>query len=37
LDLLEPGVVQPPLWRPDDPVTVDLDRVSFYAGVGRRP
>jgi hypothetical protein len=33
----EARVVQPPLWRPDGPVTVDLERVSFYAGVGRKP
>ncbi len=37
LELLDPGLVQPPLWRPEAPVTVDLERVSFYAGVGRKP
>jgi hypothetical protein len=37
LELLDPGLVQPPLWRPEGPVTVDLERVSFYAGVGRKP
>jgi hypothetical protein len=37
LELLDPGVVQPPLWRPDGPVSVDLERVSFYAGLGRKP
>ena len=38
LTLLDPGVVQPPRWRPDGPVAVgDLDRISFYAGVGRKP
>jgi len=37
LELLEPGLVQPPSWRPDGPVTVDLGLVSFYAGLGRKP
>jgi SAM-dependent methyltransferase len=36
-DLLEPGVVQTPLWRPDGPVTPDLDRIWMYGSVGRKP
>src|SRR6266498_5782777 len=42
LDLVEPGLVQPPLWRPDpgrDPSEEEenLDLVWFYAGVARKP
>ncbi|WP_241561109.1 SAM-dependent methyltransferase [Streptomyces orinoci] len=35
-ELLEPGVVQAPLWRPEGepPTTEELARVAFYAGVG---
>ncbi|UWE11407.1 SAM-dependent methyltransferase [Actinacidiphila bryophytorum] len=35
-DLLEPGLVQPPAWRPDGPPPkpADLANVGFYAGVG---
>jgi hypothetical protein len=42
LELVDPGLVQPPLWRPDpdrkldDPVE-DLNRIWFYAGVARKP
>ena len=35
-ELLEPGVVQTPLWRPDGPVTPDLDRIWMYGSVGRK-
>jgi SAM-dependent methyltransferase len=35
-DLLDPGVVQAPLWRPDGPVTPDLDRIWIYGAAGRR-
>jgi hypothetical protein len=35
-DLLEPGLVQVPLWRPDGeiPGPQELDRIGFYGGVG---
>jgi hypothetical protein len=35
-DLLEPGLVQVPLWRPDGPLPdpEDLRRIGFYGGVG---
>jgi hypothetical protein len=35
-DLVQPGLVQPPLWRPDGPVPgeQELARTGFYAGVG---
>jgi hypothetical protein len=36
-DLVEPGLVDQPRWRPDAPGTADhRDRVRFYAGVGRK-
>jgi O-methyltransferase involved in polyketide biosynthesis len=35
-DLLEPGIVQLPLWRPDGPVTPDLDLIWMYGAVGRK-
>jgi hypothetical protein len=37
-DLLEPGLVQAPLWRPDGrrPRPRDLEKIGIYAGVGRR-
>ncbi len=35
-EMLEPGLVQSPLWRPDGPVTPHLDRIWMYAGVGRK-
>jgi hypothetical protein len=36
-DLIEPGLVQAPLWRPDGeaPNPKDLERIWLYAGVGR--
>jgi hypothetical protein len=36
-DLIEPGLVQVPLWRPEGPVpaAADLRRISVYGGVGR--
>jgi hypothetical protein len=36
--LLEPGLVQAPLWRPDSraPRPEDLARIGIYAGVGRK-
>ena len=36
LDLLEPGVVLLPRWRPDGPVTAEDDRIGMYGGVGRK-
>ena len=36
-ELLEPGVVQTPLWRPDGEVTPDLDLIWMYGAVGRKP
>jgi S-adenosyl methyltransferase len=37
-DLVEPGLVQVPLWRPDGkpPRPRELDRVWVYGGVGRK-
>lgn len=37
-DLLEPGVVPPPLWRPDGPVTEPLDKggLLFLSGMARK-
>jgi S-adenosyl methyltransferase len=34
LELLDPGLVQIPLWRPDGPPASDLDRIWMYGGVG---
>jgi len=37
-DLVEPGLVYLPLWRPDRQDAADqADRAWFYAGVGRKP
>ncbi|NUP49139.1 MAG: SAM-dependent methyltransferase [Catenulispora sp.] len=36
LDLVEPGVVQLPWWRPDGEVPEDSDRIWLYAGVGHK-
>jgi hypothetical protein len=37
-DLVEPGLVQMPLWRPDGkpPRARDLARIWVYGGVARR-
>jgi hypothetical protein len=37
-DLAEPGLVQAPLWRPEDrrPRLKDLAKIGIYAGVGRK-
>jgi hypothetical protein len=37
-DLLEPGLVQAPLWRPDGrrPRPRDLEKIGIYAGDGRK-
>ena len=40
LDLIDPGLVYLPLWRPeseDDPLMDDPARVNGYIGVGRKP
>lgn len=35
-DLIEPGLVRAPLWRPDDPRDVEnADQVAVYGGVGQ--
>jgi hypothetical protein len=36
--LVEPGLVQPPLWRPEGklPRLKDIAKIGMYAGVGRR-
>jgi S-adenosyl methyltransferase len=38
LELVEPGLVQAPLWRPDGkaPRPKDLAKLGIYAGVGRK-
>jgi len=38
LDLVEPGLVRIPLWRPDSPAdaTQHPERIAGYAGVGRK-
>jgi SAM-dependent methyltransferase len=33
-ELVEPGLVQLPLWRPDTPVVGELDQMWMYGGVG---
>jgi SAM-dependent methyltransferase len=37
LDILEPGVVQLPLWRPQGRSPRDLSKAWGYCGVGRKP
>jgi hypothetical protein len=34
-DLVEPGLVQPPLWRPEEEPPLNLDKLWIYSGVGR--
>jgi hypothetical protein len=34
-DLVEPGLVQAPLWRPDGELPANLDKLWLYGGVGR--
>jgi hypothetical protein len=36
LDLVEPGVVQLPFWRPEGDIEGDPSRIWLYAGVGRK-
>lgn len=35
-DLVEPGLVQVPFWRPDTPPPARSEEVGFYGGVGRK-
>jgi hypothetical protein len=37
-DLVEPGLVQAPLWHPDDrrPGPRDLAKIGLYVGVGQK-
>ena len=37
LDILEPGVVHVPAWRPDGEIPDWADQVWGYAGIGRKP
>ncbi len=37
LELVEPGVVPPPRWRPDPSAWADPTEIIDYAGVGRKP
>ncbi len=37
LDLLDPGLVQVPRWRPDEPGSAGPDKVWVLGGVGRKP
>lgn len=38
-DLVEPGLVSTPLWRPESPEELgpDAEHSEVYAGVGRKP
>ncbi|MEV0634477.1 SAM-dependent methyltransferase [Streptomyces sp. NPDC050619] len=36
LELVEPGIVQVPAWRPDSPVPATAATVDAYCGVGRK-
>jgi trans-aconitate methyltransferase len=36
LDLLEPGLVRVPWWRPDGEVPDDADKIFMHCGVGRK-
>jgi hypothetical protein len=36
LDLVEPGVVQLPFWRPEGDIGDDPSKIWLYAGVGRK-
>ena len=37
LELLEPGVVSVPLWRPDEPDIGNAIQIDEFGGVGRKP
>jgi hypothetical protein len=36
-DLVEPGLVQTPLWRPDGDLPLNMDKMWLYSGVARLP
>jgi hypothetical protein len=36
LELIDPGVVQVPHWRPDGPEPADASKVWILGGVGRK-
>jgi S-adenosyl methyltransferase len=36
-EVLEPGVVQIPWWRPDGEVPEDAGKIWIYGGIGRKP
>ena len=37
LELVEPGLIQVPYWRPDEPEPAGADKVWFLGAVGRKP
>jgi hypothetical protein len=37
LELIEPGLVHVPLWRPDEPEPPDAGKVWVLGAVGRKP
>lgn len=37
LELIEPGLVQVPYWRPDEPEPADAGKVWFLGAVGHKP
>jgi hypothetical protein len=37
LELIDPGLVQVPRWRPDEPEPADASKVWILGGVGRKP
>jgi hypothetical protein len=37
LDMVEPGLVPLPFWRPDGKIEGDPSKIWLYAGVGRKP
>ncbi|GGM46499.1 hypothetical protein GCM10012275_16930 [Longimycelium tulufanense] len=37
LDIVEPGVVPVPLWRPEEEMDLNAERFAGYAALGRKP
>jgi SAM-dependent methyltransferase len=37
MEFVEPGLVQVPYWRPDEPEPADADKVWFLGAVGHKP
>jgi hypothetical protein len=37
LELVEPGVVPVPAWRPDDQPPAEPHSAYYWAGIGRKP